>query len=246
METLFISDLHLSPLRPQKLDLFKRLLQCRARQAAALYILGDLFDDFWVGNDDQTPPNPDIINELLAFSEINKNLFIIRGNRDLMLDETFRDVSGCTLLSDKHVIELDGEKILLSHGDIFCSNDIGYQRYRCFMETGFTRFVFPRLPYALRIKLSHGLRPLIKKSSNKKSKEIIDVDQSTVEQAMLDSDVLHLIHGHTHRPDVHQFLLKGQNATRTVLSDWYVNDSVLVCENGERKMMRVDEYLNPQ
>ena len=61
---------------------------------------------------------------------------------------------------------------------------------------------------------------------------------------MIDSDVLHLIHGHTHRPDVHKFLLKGQNATRTVLSDWYVNDSVLVCENGERKMMGVEEYLN--
>ncbi len=243
METLFISDLHLSPQRPEKLDLFKRLLRGRARDAAALYILGDLFDDFWVGNDDQTPPNPEIIDELVAFSKSNKNLFIIRGNRDLMLNRSFKDVAGCTLLVDQHVIELDGEKILLSHGDIYCSKDIGYQRYRRFMESKFTQYVFPRLPYAIRIKLSHGLRPLIKKSSNKKSKEIIDVDQSTVEQAMLKSGVQHLIHGHTHRPDIHKFQLNGNEATRTVLSDWYTNDSVLVYAEGNREMMAVEEYL---
>jgi len=243
MQTLFISDLHLSPARPQKLDLFKRLLRGRARDAAGLYILGDLFDNFWVGNDDQTPPNPDILEELLAFSEANMNLFIIRGNRDLMLDTTFKNVAGCTLLPDLHVVELEGEKVLLSHGDIFCSKDIGYQRYRRFMETGFTRTVFPRLPYALRIKLSHGLRPLIKKSSIKKAKAIIDVEQATVEQSMIDHDVQHLIHGHTHRPEVHQFQLNDMPATRTVLSDWYVNDGVLVCENGERTMMRIEEYL---
>ncbi|MFT5132634.1 MAG: UDP-2,3-diacylglucosamine hydrolase [Gammaproteobacteria bacterium] len=243
METLFISDLHLSPERPEKLELFKRLLTGRARQAAALYILGDLFDHFWVGNDDRTPPNPAIISELLAFAKINKNLFIIRGNRDLMLDANFKAVSGCTLLPDRHVIELDGEKVLLSHGDIFCSKDLGYQRYRRFMETGFTRYVFPRLPYALRIKLSHGLRPLIKKSSIKKSKDIIDVEQVTVERAMLEYGVQQLIHGHTHRPDVHRFQLNGLAATRTVLSDWYVKDSVLVCDKGEQHMMPVEEYL---
>ena len=197
-----------------------------------------------MGNDDKTPPNPDIINELVAFSQINSMLFIIRSNRDLMLDASFKEISGCTVLPDKHVIDLDGDKVLLSHGDIFCTKDVGYQRYRRFMESGFTRYVFPRLPYAVRIKLSHGLRPLIKKSSVNKPKEIIDVEQSTLEQAMLDYGVYHLIHGHTHRPDVHEFQLNGQTATRTVLSDWYDSDSVLVCENGEKKLMRVEEYLS--
>ncbi len=244
METLFISDLHLSPERPEKIDLFKRLLRGRARRAASLYILGDLFDDFWVGNDDKTPPNPDIISELAAFSQINSMLFIIRGNRDLMLDASFKEITGCTVLPDKHVIDLDGDKVLLSHGDIFCTKDVGYQRYRRFMESGFTRYVFPRLPYAVRIKLSHGLRPLIKKSSIKKPKEIVDVEQSTLEQAMLEFGVHLLIHGHTHRPDVHEFQLNGHTATRRVLSDWYDNDSVLVCEDGEKKLMRVEEYLS--
>ncbi len=243
METLFISDLHLSPDRPEQIDQFKNLLQGRARLASSLYILGDLFDHFWVGNDDRTPPIPEIINELAGFTSANDNLFIIRGNRDLMLNTSFGEISGCTVLPDKHVIELHGERILLSHGDVFCSRDIEYQRYRRFMESGFTKFVFPRLPYAVRIKLSHGLRPLIKKSSEKKSQAIIDVEQSTVEQIMLELDVRQLIHGHTHKPGAHEFQLKGQMASRIVLPDWYENAGVLVCENGEKELMGVDEYL---
>jgi UDP-2,3-diacylglucosamine hydrolase len=244
METLFISDLHLSPERPEKIELFKELLQGRARFASALYILGDLFDHFWVGNDDLTPPNPEIISELATYANVNERLYIIRGNRDLMLDASFKDISGCTLLPDKHVITLYGNRILLSHGDIFCSKDLEYQRYRRFMESGFTRFVFPRLPYRLRIKLSHGLRPLIKKSSENKAKEIVDVDQETLEQAMLNFEVQHLIHGHTHKPGVHDFELNGQAASRTVLTDWYESDGILVCNGGEQKMMRVEEYLS--
>lgn len=244
METLFISDLHLSPLRPEKIDLFKDLLQGRARLASSLYILGDLFDHFWVGNDDLTPPNAEIMRELAAYASANDNLYIIRGNRDLMLDSSFKAISGCTVLPDKHVIELQGEKILLSHGDIFCTNDVSYQRYRRFMESGFTRFVFPRLPYFLRIKLAHGLRPLIRKSADRKAMDIIDVDQQTLEQAMQVCGAQQLIHGHTHRPGVHQFELNGQAAARTVLGDWYEGDSVLVCEKGEKKLMRVGEYLS--
>jgi len=243
METLFISDLHLSPDRPEKIELFKELLQGRARLASSLYILGDLFDHFWVGNDDSTPPNPEIVAELAAFASANDNLFIIRGNRDLMLNPSFKDISGCTVLPDQHVIELQGERILLAHGDVFCTLDVGYQRYRRFMESAFTRYVFPRLPYALRIKICHGLRPLIKKSSNKKPAKIIDVEQSSVEQAMRKHDVQQLIHGHTHQPGTHEFELDGKAASRTVLSDWYESDSILVIERGVKKMMRVEEYL---
>ena len=126
MDTLFISDLHLSPERPDKIELFKRLLRGPAIKARALYILGDLFDDFWVGNDDQTLPNPEICAELKQFSRQNSELYIIRGNRDLMMTESFRDISGCQFLPDEHVIEVDGTKLLISHGDLYCTEDIGY------------------------------------------------------------------------------------------------------------------------
>jgi len=216
METLFISDLHLSPERPEKLVLFQELMRGRARFAAGLYILGDLFDQFWVGNDDVTPPNPAIVAELAAYANVNERLYIIRGNRDLMLDAAFQSISGCTVLPDRHVIELQGEKVLLSHGDVFCSRDRSYQRYRRFMESGFTRAVFPRLPYFLRIRLAHGLKPLFRNAAAKKTRDIIDVDQHTVEAAMRSAGVRQVIHGHTHRPARHD----GAAGTRWVLGDW--------------------------
>lgn len=244
MDTLFISDLHLSPERPEKIALFKQLLRGPARDARALYILGDLFDNFWVGNDDQTLPNQEVCSELKQLSEHNKQLYIIRGNRDLMLDASFVELSGCTLLEDEQVIEIDGERILISHGDLYCSGDVSYQRYRSFINSGFTQAVFPRLPYKLRIMLAHGLRPAIKKSSSKKAEVIVDVEQASVEAAMTSHKVQHLIHGHTHRSGVHDFELGGLAASRTVLPDWYGGDGVLVCRDGGRKLMRVGEYIN--
>lgn len=246
METLFVSDLHLGPERPEKIALFKRFLQGRARQASALYILGDLFDQFWVGNDDVSEPNPAICRELKAFSEINEKLFIIRGNRDLMLDAGFHALSGCQLLPDEEVIEVTGEKVLLSHGDLYCTRDTGYQRYRRFMESTFTRSIFPRLPCALRIRLAHDLRPLIRKSSTRKAESIVDVDEASVQAAMRRHGVEHVVHGHTHRPGVHEFELDGKTATRTVLPDWYEGDGVLVWGKGQRRLMRVEAYLNSQ
>ena len=243
MDTLFISDLHLSPERPDKIELFKRLLRGPAIKARALYILGDLFDDFWVGNDDQTLPNPEICAELKQFSRQNSELYIIRGNRDLMMTESFRDISGCQFLPDEHVIEVDGTKLLISHGDLYCTEDIGYQRYRKFIDSGFTRFVFPRLPYSLRIRLAHGLRPAIKKSSSQKDQSIIDVNQQAVESAMQSRGVQHLVHGHTHRSGVHEFEMDGKAASRTVLPDWYQADGLLVCRDGKRDLMRVEDYL---
>ena len=243
MDTLFISDLHLSPARPGKIELFKRLLRGPALEARALYILGDLFDHFWVGNDDRTPPNPEICQELLAFSEKNKSLFIMRGNRDLMMRDNFSEVSGCSFLPDEKVIEVDGTRLLISHGDLYCTEDVSYQRYRRFINSGFTNFVFPRLPYAVRIRLAHGLRPAFKNASSKKNEAIIDVEQSAVEAAMTRHAVQHLVHGHTHRSGMHEFELGGQPATRTVLPDWYEDDGLLVCRGGERILMRVEEYL---
>ncbi|MFQ5661007.1 MAG: UDP-2,3-diacylglucosamine diphosphatase [Gammaproteobacteria bacterium] len=244
MDTLFISDIHLSEDRPEKFVLFQNLLRGPARQAAALYILGDLYENFWLGNDDHTSTSQRVIPELAAFTRSGAKLFLIRGNRELMLDKGIETMTGCTLLPDMSVIELEGERVLIAHGDVLCTRDVKYQIYRRFMELGFIRKLFLDFPYPLRLLIARGLSPVIRKSSSKKPPGIIDVDQDAVIQTMREHGVLKLIHGHTHRPGIHEFKLGNQPARRIVLGDWYQQDTVLVCAGGEKKLMRVQEYLD--
>ena len=234
----------MSPDRPEKLELFKKLLQGPAREAGSLYILGDIFDHFWVGNDDRTLPNTDIIHELKAYTSSGSALYVLRGNRDLLIDQGFEEITGCKLLPDISKIELMGKNVLLMHGDLLCTKDWKYQLFRSFIDYPATRSIFRHMPYGLRIQLAHGFRPLFRKSTLKKSPDIIDVDQKTVEQTMRTHNVTDLIHGHTHRPKIHEFSLDGAKARRIVLGDWYAEGLILVCRNDEWFLMRVTDYLD--
>ena len=243
MDTLFISDLHLSPDRPHMLELFRRLLEGPARRARALYILGDLFEQFWVGNDDRTPPNSAILETLRVFAASGVPLRVLRGNRDLLLDKGFEPLSAAELLPDHAVIDLDGARVLVMHGDLLCTRDTKYQRFRAFMEIPLVRGLFKALPYRLRTLLAHGLRPAFRRSAEFKPPEIIDVEQSAVEQTLRAHGVTELVHGHTHRPAVHDFTLDGTPAKRYVLGDWYADPVMLVCRDGQKRLWRVVDYL---
>jgi len=224
--------------------LFQKLLRGPARKAKALYILGDLFENFWLGNDDRTPPCKQVVKELSDFSNSGNKLYIIRGNRELILDKGIEQLTGCQFLPDRSTIELDNIKVLIMHGDVLCTQDVKYQAYRKFVEHSFIKNIFLSFPYLLRNLIVHGLRPIMKKSVRNKPAEIIDVEQSTVESTMRDFAVHEIIHGHTHRPGMHEFQLDGKPAKRIVLGDWYETDSVLVCSNGERTLMRVQAYID--
>lgn len=243
MDTLFISDLHLSPERPNQIELFRRLLQGPARKAQALYILGDLFEEFWAGNDDHTPPNSEILAELKTFTGAGGQCFILRGNRDLMLDTGFEPLTGCVLLPDETVIETDGVKTLLMHGDTLCTRDWSYQIFRAFMDCRPVRTLYLGLPYDRRIGLAHGLRPAMRRSTDFKALEIVDVTPAAVERAARRFGVSEIIHGHTHRPAVHAFEVDGRRVRRFVLGDWYVDPKMLVRTGERRRLVRVEEYL---
>ena len=151
MDTLFISDIHLTQERPEKIHLFIEFLQSpAARRAAAVYILGDLFEYFWLGNDDHTPPVTRILEELADFTRSGSRLYFIRGNRELAMDRGFEALTGCVMLDDMTVIDLDGAKILITHGDILCTRDVKYQWYRRFLESSVVKKLFLSLPYRLR------------------------------------------------------------------------------------------------
>ena len=224
--TLFISDLHLDESRPQIVELFKQFLRGEARRADALYILGDLFES-WIGDDDDGALAGEVAADLAAVRDAGVAAFFMHGNRDFLLGADYAARAGITLLHDPTVIELDGERTLLMHGDTLCTDDAAYQDFRAVVRNPDWQKQFGARPLAERRAFAAQARAESLKHTANSSAEIMDVNQAAVVAIMREHGVRRLIHGHTHRPATHEFELDGHSAERIVLGDWYEQGSVL-------------------
>lgn len=242
MAVLFVSDVHLSARRPDQLALFLRFLASTQEHAEALYILGDLFD-VWLGDDDDSPLAQSVIDGLARFSGCGVPLFFIRGNRDFLMDGGFEQRTGGRILADPTVIDLYGHPTLISHGDSLCTRDVEYQAFRRKLYSKEWKQGFLAQPFAMRVSIAKQIRQASFEASSRKPPDIMDVTREAVDELMRAHGVFRLVHGHTHRPNVHQFSVDGQQATRTVLGDWYEKDSVLVVTKRRQTLMRVGEYI---
>lgn len=218
-EIFFISDLHLALEKPEITAKFLYFLQHHAINAKALYILGDLFD-VWVGDDDFTPPINKLKQALKRLTLNGTEIFLQTGNRDFLLGSKFCTETGITLLSDYAVIELNGIKTLLTHGDLLCTDDLAYQAFRQKSHTVEWQENVLSKPLLLRLLVARWYRIRSFFHKKNKSAEIMDVNQQTVESVMREHQVLRLIHGHTHRPAIHDFNLDNQAVQRFVLTEW--------------------------
>lgn len=227
-EILFISDLHLSIEKREITRRFLAFLKFRAVKAKELYILGDLFDA-WIGDDDFTPPNNKIRKQLKQLSDSGTQIYLQQGNRDFLLGEKFCQDTGITLLDDYAVIELNGVRTLLTHGDLLCTDDLAYQAFRAKSHTDEWKNNVLSKALFIRLIAARWYRFRSHFHKRKKTQDIMDVNQQTVEQVMLEHQCLRLIHGHTHRPDIHQFNLNQQTAHRFVLSDWKKDGTEILC-----------------
>jgi len=219
MSVLFISDLHLEAERPDISRAFLHFLTTRARGAEALYILGDFFE-VWIGDDGMDDFQRSIASALRRLSEAGTRIFLMHGNRDFLIGRDFCRQAGCTLLREGSVIDLYGEPVLLLHGDSLCTRDESYQRLRKRLRNPFSLWLLRNLPLATRHKLARKLRDASRMRTREKAAEIIDVTPEVVPQVMAAHGVRTLIHGHTHRPAVHELQVEGENARRIVLGDW--------------------------
>ena len=230
MVTLFISDLHLEPTRPAITALFLDFLERRAQQAQALYILGDLFEA-WIGDDDDAELGRTVTAALRALTDAGVPAYFLHGNRDFLLGERFAAVSGVQLLPESVVIELAGEPTLLLHGDTLCIDDEEYQAFRAQVRHPAWQAQILALPLAQRRVLAGQLRETSRQAGQQKAADITDVSLAEVERVMRAQGVQRLIHGHTHRPAIHDWRLEGQPARRAVLGDWREQQgSVLRCD----------------
>jgi len=234
MKTLFISDLHLDPKRADIQGCFNQFINScltanedsktnsENSSIDSLYILGDLFE-VWIGDDASIPVYQQSVTQLRQLSESGTNIYVMHGNRDFLLGSDFELASGCKLIPDLYQITIAAQTILLSHGDIFCTADKDYSDFRKMVRDPLWQQNFLNKPVAERISIARTMREKSKLNGLDKAPEITDVSQDAVEQIMLEYNSSTLIHGHTHRPAVHEFRLRGKPARRIVLPDWTPN-----------------------
>lgn len=216
--TLFISDLHLSPDLPRVTQGFLRYLE-QARGATALYVLGDLFEA-WVGDDHRDDYNNTVINAFRALSNSGTRLFFVHGNRDFLLGQEFAEATGGTLLPDSQVIEAEGLRLLVMHGDQLCTRDEKYMAFRTQSRDPAWQQMMLEKPLDQRLMIASMWRMQSKTMNSNKPENIMDVTPEDVVRVMQEAGVATLLHGHTHRPDAHALTLAGQPARRIVLGDW--------------------------
>ena len=224
MSIAFISDLHLEPIENSRLKTFYDLLLRAQIEFNSLYIIGDLFE-YWIGDDDQNPINKNIIQNIKNATDNGLNIFLIHGNRDFLLGSKFEEMTGIQIIDDMTVIEDEFCKIMVSHGDVFCTDDIEYQnlkktlRSEQWIETFLSKTIEERIDFA------NQLRSQSAESSSNKAENIMDVNMAYVNEIIDKNKIDILIHGHTHRPAVHKL---DSGASRAVLGSWENNEGWII------------------
>jgi UDP-2,3-diacylglucosamine hydrolase len=232
----FISDLHLDASRPAVTRALGEFLEDISRgssrpRAAALYILGDLFES-WIGDDDDAPLAAEVAGMLRAFSDGGADLYVMHGNRDFLMGEAFAERVGARLLPDPSVHTVGGERVLLMHGDSLCTRDVEYQHFRALARSDeWQREILARSLDERRA-LAEQLRKASRDAGSRKAEDIMDVTPEEVERAMAEADCPVLIHGHTHRPAEHA----EARGTRWVLGDWERFGWALRWANGDQEL----------
>jgi UDP-2,3-diacylglucosamine hydrolase len=223
---IFISDLHLTAGDAEAARRFVEFMEGPARAARELYILGDLFEA-WIGDDDDDPRLTPIVVALRRLADSGVACALMHGNRDFLLGQRFCLATGARLLGDYERVTLFGEPVLLTHGDLLCTDDTRYMTLRAELRSPEWQRDFLARPLAERRQIASDLRQLSATEIAAKDEYIMDVNQAAVERTMRKHGVALLMHGHTHRPAVHRFDLDGRPAARIVLGAWYHDPSIV-------------------
>ncbi len=236
MPTLFVSDLHLDPDYPGTIRKFLGLLETIAIKADALYILGDLFE-IWIGDDYVEPAYLPVVNSLQACTRQGLNIYLLHGNRDFLLGGQFMQQTGCQVLPDPVVIDLYGQRALLTHGDLLCTDDTEYLAFRRMVRDPEWQTAVLKKSVDERLVMAKDARSLSSELTRDKPEAIMDVNQDAVRNAFELHNTPLLIHGHTHRPGFHALTANNKSVRRIVLGDWHKKANYLQATPDEIKVM---------
>lgn len=233
---LLISDLHLDPARPELTRAFCTFLDSIARKAGALYILGDFFN-VWIGDDDDAALCGEVAAAVKRLADSGTAVYLMHGNRDFLMGEAWAQACGATLIHEPYLLQQGGKQFLLLHGDGLCTRDSDYMAFRTMVRDPRWQQTFLARPLADRRAFAEQARAKSKTMSSNKPDDIMDVTPSEVDRMLADSKVTTLIHGHTHRPAIHE-LAGGR--TRIVLGDWDTRGWFVRIENGTPELAHFD------
>jgi len=234
---LFVSDLHLDAALPAAVSQFIAFLQGPARKAAALYIVGDLFES-WVGDDDLDFTRERVSVALRDLTSAGVPCFVVRGNRDFLLGDAFARRTNIHLLPDPVLVEFGAVKLCLLHGDLLCTDDHNYQSLRTVVRDPQWQKHFLALDLPTRRALAGAARRGSQAHMDRSQYQIMDVNPAAVITAFRATGTRLMVHGHTHRPATHTHMVDGDAAIRIVLGDWYTQGSCLRVEaDGRYELM---------
>ena len=234
MKPRFISDIHLTKDTPYLTNAFKIFLNESKETCTHLFILGDLFE-IWVGDDDDDPFNQEIKKVLADFTSNGPKTFFMHGNRDFLIGEAFADEVGISILPDPYTLDINGLKVILSHGDFLCTDDIDYMDFRNKVRSEEWQKDFLSKSLNERNKIANSLRSDSKDATSEKSLEITDVNLATVNNFIQMNQPDIFIHGHTHRPKIHEH----DFCKRIVLGDWDKSGWMVAIEGDSYNLQKI-------
>ena len=237
MTTLFISDLHLEESRPDITGAFLGFLKTHAMGVEQLYILGDFFEA-WIGDDERTPLQEQVAAALRKVRDSGTEIFLMHGNRDFLIGNDYCERAGATLLDDPTVIELYGTPVLLMHGDSLCTADVEYQKFRANMRNPQMQKMMLARPLEDRQQMARQLRQMSMAKNQGKAEDIMDVTPEEVVKELEHHGAQLMIHGHTHRPAIHDLEANGEPARRIVLGDWDTHVWWLEARSGQEPELK--------
>lgn len=236
MAKYFISDLHLCPERPDITAGFQYFLEHIATDATELYILGDLFE-FWIGDDDKSELAEQVAQLLSQFAKAGRAIYHIHGNRDFFLKQAYGQRAKMKILPEQELIDLFGQKTIILHGDTLCIDDQAYQTFRRRVHIPWAQALYLALPLFIRQKIANRIRAKSSAENQIKSTEIMDVTHSEVVRQFQEQKATLMIHGHTHRPAIHELQINEQSCKRIVLGAWYDEISYLKAEGQSLELL---------
>ena len=231
MKLGFISDLHLSENTPSVTEGFFEFLKTAAQELSHLYILGDLFEA-WVGDDDNSELATNVMQKINRATRNGLEIFFIHGNRDFLCGQKFAEQSNITLLPDPFFLNFFDQKIALSHGDNFCTEDLEYIKFKKKVRSEKWQQEFLQKPLDDRLNIASNMRDASQKNNSNKDISIMDVTPNAIQEFFAEHRIDLLIHGHTHRPNTHQI----NSGTRIVLGDWHKTGWCLMLDEQQQEL----------